>query len=429
MNWISIVFFVIAFVICCTMLKRGADIISPARVFGFTWCIVFGLANLKFSRLQFEWTFSQWVYIMMGPISFLLGLFILYVLSIGTRLQPINEVRQIVKHQKINETKLFYLIIFAFIIYLGGYIAVNVVGGPIPIFSANPSAARTEFSAFGVGLFIHTMPVIVFFSIVYHLLVGGNELRKRILKVIVFISVSTYLFLLQRYALIMISVVSFAIIYYVTRYIRFKTVMTFVAVGVLIFYSIATLRAGKIIQTALYVTSEMKFSSRYAVFTEPYMYVVMNVENFAHALSKLEHHTFGYYTFNFVLALTGLKHWIEGYYGIVDTPYLFSGYNTYTLFWTLYRDFGLFGISMIPLFLGLFVGTIYYALRRNPTIELVSFYSIIVFVMALSFFVNLLGFLWFVYIIIWVVLILKLIRVNIIHKVKDGDIVVLRRPT
>ena len=84
---------------------------------------------------------------------------------------------------------------------------------------------------------------------------------------------------------------------------------------------------------------------------------------------------------------------------------------------------------MIPLFLGLFVGTIYYALRRNPTIELVSFYSIIVFVMALSFFVNLLGFLWFVYIIIWVVLILKLIRVNIIHKVKDGDIVVLRRPT
>jgi len=407
------------------MFKRGADIISPARVFGLTWSVVIGLANLKLSRLQSDWTLSQWIYVLMGPISFLVGLFVTYVMNIGARLHPVDEIRQTLRSQKINNSKLFYLIILAFVTYFSGYIVINIVKGPIPIFAVNPSAARTEFSVFGLGLFIYNMPIVVFFSLAYHLFVRGNSGRKWILKIIVFITAITYLFLLQRYALIMISVLMFTLLYYTTRHIRFRTMVLFMMLGIFVIYSVATLRAGKIIQTALYVTSEMKFSSQYAIFTEPYMYVVMNVENFVHALSKLEQHTFGYYTFNFILALTGLKHWIEGYFGIVDTPYLFSGYNTYTLFWTFYRDFGLLGISLIPILLGFFVGSFYYSMRRLPTIERVSFYGIIVFVMGLSFFINLLGFLWFVYIIVWMVIILKFIRVNSVHDVGNRKVAIL----
>ena len=412
MNWISTIFFVLAFLICCTMLRKGADILSPARVFGLTWSIVFALANLKLSKIQFDWMTSQWAMVLMGPISFIIGLFVSYVLSIGFQLRPISDVRRILKAQKINDTKLFYLVLVAFIIYVIGYIVVFLTKGQVPIFSRNPSGARTDFSSFGVGLFIHNVPVVVFFTLIYHLLTRGNLGRKLILKIIAFIAIITYLFLLQRYSLIMISVLTFVSLYYVTRIIRLRTALLFLLLGILVFYSIASLRSGKIIQLALYTTSQMKFSTDYAIFTEPYMYIVMNVENFVHSVSKLEQYTFGYYTFNFALALTGLKHWIEGYFGIVDTPFLFSGYNTYTLFWTFYRDFGIIGISLIPLMLGLFVGCIYYSMRRHPTIELVSYYSIMVFVMAMSFFINLLGFLWFVYIITWILVILKLIRVK-----------------
>jgi len=394
------------------MLKRDADFISPARVFGFAWSIVFGLANLKLSRLQLDWTLSDWGYVLMGPISFLLGLFVIHMMYVGSRMQSINEIRQTLRNQKIDDSRLFNLIITAFVAYLIGYIVISIVKGPVPLFAPNPSAARTSFFIFGFGLLPHTMPVIVFFSIVYHLLARDNLFRKRILKAIVFITILTYLFLLQRYQLIMASVTMFTLIYYVTRYLRFRTVMSFVTVGIIIIYSISTLRAGKIIQLALYKDSLMKFDHKYAIFTEPYMYLVMNVENFVHSVSKLDHHTFGYYTFNFTLALTGLKHWIEEYFGIVDTPYVFSGYNTYTLFWTFYRDFGVLGISFVPLALGLVVGSVYHAMRRNPTVGLVSFYSIIVFVMGLSFFINLLGYLWFIYIIAWMIIILRLVRVR-----------------
>jgi hypothetical protein len=51
-------------------------------------------------------------------------------------------------------------------------------------------------------------------------------------------------------------------------------------------------------------------------------------------------------------------------------------------------------------------------LRLNPTLSIVSFYCIIIFLMALSFFVSILGFLWFAYIMVCMWLILKQIQLK-----------------
>ena len=269
MNWIPIIFFSLAVLILCTMFRRDADIISPARLFGMTWSIVLALASLKLSRLQFEWTGLQWVYVLMGPVSFLAGLFVTYVMNVGMKLYPVNEIRQILRTQRINDTNLFYFILLAFITYVIGYSSVALAKGQIPLFTRNPSAARTEFLVFGIAMFIFNMNVVVFFSFVYHLFVHDNLGKKRILKIISFITLLTYLFLLQRYQVIMVTVMVFALLYYSSRYIRLKTMLVFVAFGTLVFYLIATLRSGQIIQFALYKTSLMKFSPQYAVFTEP----------------------------------------------------------------------------------------------------------------------------------------------------------------
>ena len=394
------------------MLKKGADIISPARVFGFIWSIVLGLANLKLSKLQFPWTFSQWAYVLIGPLSFLIGIFIIYIMYIGSRLHSVSEIRQILGEQKVDHTKLFYLIVLAFILYLIGYIGVALAKGQVPMFSRNPSAARTDFLVFGIAMFIPNMTVILFFSLVYHLFTQQMSTKKGLLKIISFITIISYLFLLQRYQFILITVMAFTFLYYTSRYIRLKTMFLFAILGILLFYLIATLRSGQIIQLALYKTSLMKFSFKYAIFTEPYMYVVMNVENFVNAVSRHDHFTYGAYTFDWLFALIQLKYPIKDYFALVDTPYTIGVFNTHTIFWTFYRDFGILGISLLPLICGLAVGSVYYSMRRNPTIGLVSSYSIIVFVMALSFFINPLGFLWFVYIIAWIVIVLKFIRVK-----------------
>ncbi len=141
----------------------------------------------------------------------------------------------------------------------------------------------------------------------------------------------------------------------------------------------------------IYVFSEMKFSPKYAIYTEPYMYVVMNLENFTRAVSKVVHHTYGYYTFNFVMSLTGLKHWIEKYSNLNNTPFLNSGYNTYTMFWDFYRDFGLLGLSIISFGLGFLISTLYYNFRSKPNINTLSLYSISVFIILFSFFINPIG--------------------------------------
>ena len=226
------------------------------------------------------------------------------------------------------------------------------------------------------------------------------------------VTVITYIFLLQRFPLIMVTVMIFTLLYYTTHFIRFKTIFLFAVIGVLIFFSIATLRSGQFIQFALYKASLMKFSPQYAIFTEPYMYVVMNIENFVHAVSKLQYNTFGYYSFDFIFSLVQLKYPLKEYFGLVDTPYQIGGYNTHTMFWTFYRDFGILGISLVPFVGGLSVGTLYKAMRTKPTIELVTFYSIVVFVMTLSFFLSPLGYLWFIYVIVWIMMILRLIRIR-----------------
>jgi oligosaccharide repeat unit polymerase len=181
---------------------------------------------------------------------------------------------------------------------------------------------------------------------------------------------------------------------------------------VLVVYSVATLRSGKIIQFALYKTSLMKISPSYAFLTEPYMYFAMNLENFVRSVEKMQEHTFGLFTFDWLFALLQIKYPLREYFGIAEIPDQIGGYNTFTIFWSFYRDFGILGISCIPFLGGLYVGSIYYKVRMNPTVKSLSYYSIMVFVMAMSFFTNLLGFLWFIYIVAWIVIVLKLIAVK-----------------
>jgi oligosaccharide repeat unit polymerase len=141
----------------------------------------------------------------------------------------------------------------------------------------------------------------------------------------------------------------------------------------------------------------MKFSTAYAFLTEPYMYMVMNLENFVRAVSRLDHHTYGYFTFDFLVSATGLEKWLGQYFAIDRMPYLNSGYNTYSAFWDFYRDFGGAGLALIPFVLGLGISLLYYRMRSIPTIRNVTAYGVMVFVMLISFFVFPVSFLWFLY--------------------------------
>jgi oligosaccharide repeat unit polymerase len=206
----------------------------------------------------------------------------------------------------------------------------------------------------------------------------------------------TTMALLQRFLLMMMIICCFVLLYYVSNKIRFKNILLFSSIVIVAFFFVSLMRSNGAITLYGYIMSRMDFPVRYALFTDPYMYVAMNVENFAHAAEVHSEYSFGFYTFDSVFAVTGLKHWMTDYFMTDATPYLITGtYNTYTAFWTFYRDFGLYGLFLIPFIAGCAVQYVYSALYRSPSIMRLVLYCLSIFLIALSFFVNYTGFLWF----------------------------------
>lgn len=402
----------ICLAIVASAMRRDADALSPARVLGFVWALAIGLTNLKLSGLQENWSITSWIQLIIGVSSYLIGTLIAFVQNIGRQLLSVELMRKSWT-KDVDEHRLFISIAVTFALYIFGYFVITFIKGVTPpLFSAKPWIARHDFTMFGIGLFLQNVVVVVFFSVVYLLIAGGEKRKKRVVLAMTAISLLTYFFLLQRLQIMMTGIVCATLIYYTTSHLRKSTVIWYFLGTSLFFLLVSSLRTGQVLVLFLYTSAAMKFSPAYAIFTEPYMYVVMNLENFARAVQQLDSLAYGYYTFDFTTALVGLKHWISEYFGMVDTPYLTSNYNTYTAFWTYYRDFGTFGIAIIPALVGWGIASAYYWLRTSPNIRSLAFYSVAMFVMFMTFFNSPLGFLWFVYNVVVMYAVLRYIRVR-----------------
>jgi oligosaccharide repeat unit polymerase len=396
MSIVSIILFCACIGIGASCARKGADAFSPARVFGFIWCFVLGLTDLKLSRLQHAWTLETWCILLTGPACFLLGVFLIFVVNIGQRHVPMDQLRRRLRSEPVNEERLYRSVLLLFGIYAVSYLIVYLVKGYIPLLSPEGILSRTEFSAFGVGLFLHLMPAILVFALLYHLLVESERRRKMMVKVVAAVTACSFLLLLQRFHFMMTGAICVVLLFYLTNRIRLKTAVIIFGTASLLFFWVSSLRTGELIQYYLYLSSKMKFSYHYALLTEPYMYFVMNLENFARSIERHENFSYGIFTFDFVTALSGVKHWLKTYFAVDDMPYLVSGYNTYTAFWTFYRDFGVVGLAAISTALGVVTGSLYARLRLQPSLWNLVSYSAVVFMMLISFFNFPFSLLWFV---------------------------------
>ncbi|MCX6120430.1 MAG: O-antigen ligase [Ignavibacteriales bacterium] len=397
MSWISWICFGICLGIIFLAIRRHADPFSPARIFGFVWSFSIALTELKFSAFQHSWTLESWILLLTAIIAFLIGTFIAYVLNLQKELIPLNTMRNLLSEEKINESRLFWLICLSVAVYSFSYIVSLSVKGWLPIFVVGSKISRVDFNISGLTLFLFSASFIIFFTIIYILMVKGNKAKKNILVVLSLITVGSYVLLLQRYQIIMAGVICFVLLYYASHYIRPKTVIILFTVVTAFFYWIMSLRLGNLLMIYMYRVSKMNFSKDYAFLTEPYMYVVMNLENFARSVNLLEYHTYGYFTFDFITAISGLKYWIIDYFNLSRMPYLTSSYNTYTAFWWFYSDFGVIGLASIPFILGFSSGLIYYRMRSKPSIKNVTAYGLMIFVMFITYFNFPISFLWFEY--------------------------------
>lgn len=392
MSVVSIACALILLFIVASGLRKGADIFSPGRIFGFVWAAAIGLADLKLSMFQHDWSLYGWFVILLGVVAFFLGLVIAHVYNIGTPILSLQNVRsqlQSAAKEEIDPTRFFWAIVGLFFAYIFAYASEVMIIGTVPLFAPNPEKLRVTFGVFGLHLVVTTMLTILTFAVEYALFMPPDRRRRIIIGLVFFVTSATFFLLLQRYSYATWALLAFGLAYYGSRKIRFRTVAIAVAVLATAFVAIQNIRTALYVEQYLYVISKMKFSREYAVFAEPYMYVVMNLENVARGVERLDHFYYGYFTFDWVVALAGIKHWLEEYFHIDRLPFMNSAYNTYAFQWWAYYDFGLIGVALVALTLGLFVGFSYYRLRTKPTIWTAYLYSIGLVFMVTSFRENL----------------------------------------
>jgi len=182
---VSLFCFSVCLLIFFLCIRKGVDIFSPARVFGFIWAFTIGITDLKFSRLQNEWPIYVWGVLLISILFFLLGIFVVYVSSMYSRKFSVDQIRKKIKSQIVQENRLFLsivILVFAYIVSL----SVEVISfGNFPLFDASPDRARIEFGLFGIHLFVGAMPLILLLIIEYFLFVK-NYLVKKIILVLFF---------------------------------------------------------------------------------------------------------------------------------------------------------------------------------------------------------------------------------------------------
>ncbi len=395
MNWVSIVCFTVCLGIFLSTLRRNADLLSPGRLFGFIWSLSIGLTELKFSALQHNWRIESWALLLIGVSAFLIGIFVTYVLNIDKVLVAIPAMRRQLRQVQVHEGRLFLLLCLTAVVYIFAYAINYSVRGWLPVDVIGTAISRVDFNVSGLTLFLYTATLVMFFILIYFLFVKERKGRKTVLVFVLLITFGSFFLLLMRYPIIMVAILSFVLLYYSTQYIRMATAVPLFCVVAGFFFWVSSLRFSTVVSTYLYSVSKMRFSRDYAFFTEPYMYLVTNLENFARSVAVSDYHTFGYFSLDFVTAITGLKYWVLEYFDFTRTPYLTSNYNTYTAFWWFYSDFGVVGLALIPLLLGIGTGFLYYRMRSTPTVMNVISYGVAVFVMLISYFNFPLAFLWF----------------------------------
>lgn len=413
MSAAAIICFVLFIFLLFSLFRKGTDKMSPGRLFAMVWLLTIGLTELKLSRFQYEWSAYSWFALLVPLLSFLLGVYTVYVLNFNKKLHSIEGMRNSGSEFQVNEVLLFRIIVVLFILYSISFSITYMIRGFVPLLTQKPDIARTQWGIFGIGVFVLSIPAVLYLSMIYLFLVQKHKFKKVIIYIIALIASVTYATLLQRFYLLVPIILTTVLLYYKSNKLRPRNILFALLIFGSVFYGISSIRTSKYVVNIIYYVSQMKFSPKYAVFTEPYMYMTMNLENYASATDKLDEYSYGYYSADFILFATGLKEELAKYMHLAQFPYMIvNSYNTYSMFFIYYRDFGLIGTMIIPMILGIGISTIYYRMRKRPDLNSISLYSLCIFLIFFSFFNPVFHQIHFVFNVVLLYLTTKLISKN-----------------
>lgn len=376
--------------------RKNKDIFNNQAIFSGVWFCSIGLALLRLNLNQVPWGEKTWVCLFIAYIAFLFGNSILNTRK-GHDISSVNEIKQPV---------FFLLIILSFVVAAIAFISEAVILDYIPAFSSD----QTAYVAFYVkGIHYFTVSIILFVPLCILYLKKFSNIISRI-KIILLAICSVISFAIpvlivsRQIALLQTILCIFALYYDENKETRknFLAIAVVIAVGVSNWVVISNLRnqnneylrevfdAPSVTQEAPVENEkkepEVSFSNNVAKWPmciyHPYMYISFNFDNFNYSVSRIDRCAKGIYSLHPLIHMSPLIRLYNKY-----PMYIYNKiYNTFPIIYPPYYDFGIIGIFIYMLLIGLISKFSDMWDKKDPFLQMISY--LIKFALMFSFFAS-----------------------------------------
>ncbi len=315
--------------------RESENLVELRALFTLAWVGGQGLACLRLSRLQGDWSYVTWMCFFLAYIGFGIGY------EWGRQYR--DEEKREIERDAVLAGRLYLCIVGLFAVSVLCFVFEAVKVGFIPLFSDKPHA-YSYFHVSGVHYFTVSCILIPAITVLYLKAGGGKGMGKKAVLVLANLTAAAVPILcVSRFQLLFAA--GFAVVTYimVNKTVRLRTIAAVVLALIPVYVILTVFRHHDV----AYLNSifEMKYGKMPIFVTQPYMYVANNFENFNCMVEQLAAHTWGIRMLFPVFALTGLKFVFPELTGqalYLTKPEL----TTLTMFYDAYYDFAvLIGVA------------------------------------------------------------------------------------
>ncbi|MBR2588845.1 oligosaccharide repeat unit polymerase [Candidatus Saccharibacteria bacterium] len=362
------------------------NILNFLGVFSLVWFFTIGLSCFMLHSSQTIWNIQTWLCLVMAYIMFCLG-------------YAIKPSKNRDSHNKKFITKKNFVAFLAtiFTLSLGGFIVESVIRGGIPLFSSD-MASYADFGVTGIHYFTVSSCLFLPASIIY-LKFFHKEMRKIDYLIIIIaniIMLAIPIAIVSRQLLIATVIISSIV--FLTLFPKYTVATIIIVTAAMsagwIFITTQRNQTDEYLQSALAIYGDEFTDDDKAILTntrlmQVYMYLACNYDNLNENIGNIDEYTFGKRTFFPVIALTGLKYATPSLGEMPNLSRFIPVFNTYPIIMAPYADFGIVGVAVYMLLIGMICGYLDMdidRLRKRPITILIR--AIFMYAIIFSFFSN-----------------------------------------
>ena len=362
--------------------KSSGNLVHLRGLFSLFWVGGQGVACLKLSNLQTDWSWMTWLCFALAYAGFWV---VFEVLSrvYGSGHNRYGRWRGFTA----NSIPIFHMICAVTAVSLACFIIEAAVLGYVPLFVRGVPHAYSEFHLTGIHYLTVSCVLVPSMTVLYFHTARGRSSDRQVIAALVMTVISLVIPILCVSRFQIIFAVMLAALTYISLQKSFNPLYLLGLFAALIpVYLLLTVARS---HDAEYLNGifEMKNQELPLFISQPYIYIANNYDNFDCMVEALPAHSFGLKGLFPLWALTGLKFFFPQ---LINFPIYVTKkeLTTLTMFYDAYYDFGWFGVLAFSCLLGLVAYLLTVKLRemRNPFGYLL--YAQVAAYMILSFFTT-----------------------------------------